>query len=66
MLKTRATPHGWTLQFFTPGDTAAIGAAQPFAVVLQYPGTTGALRDLTAEIKAAHEAGALAIVAPTC
>ena len=29
---------------FAPGDIAAIGAAKPFAVVLQYPGTTGAIR----------------------
>jgi glycine dehydrogenase len=63
VLATRAQPMGWTLSPFAPGDTAAIGAAQPFAVVLQYPGTSGALRDLTAEIAATHEAGALAIVA---
>src|SRR6185437_3335809 len=44
-------------------DVTAIGAARPFALVLQYPGTTGALRSLSAEIDAAHEAGALAIVA---
>ena len=46
-----------------PGDLAAIGAANPFALLLQYPGTTGAIRDLSEEIAAAHEAGALAIVA---
>jgi glycine dehydrogenase len=63
VLATRAAPLGWTLASFAPGDVAAIGAAEPFAVVLQYPGTTGALRDLHAEIAAAHEAGALAIVA---
>ena len=62
VLATRAHPLGWALHSFAPGDTAAIGAAQPFAVVLQYPGTSGALRDLHAEIAAAHEAGALAIV----
>ena len=62
VLQTRAHPLGWALHSFAPNDTAAIGAAQPFAVVLQYPGTTGALRDLHAEIAAAHEAGALAIV----
>ncbi len=62
VLQTRAAPLGWALHPFAPGDTAAIGAAQPFAVVLQYPGTSGALRDLHAEIAAAHEAGALAIV----
>ena len=62
VLQTRAAPLGWSLHRFEPGDTAAIGAAQPFAVVLQYPGTSGALRDLHAEIAAAHQAGALAIV----
>ena len=63
VLATRARPLGWTLIDFTPTDTAAIGAANPFAVVLQYPGTTGAIRPLHAEIAAAHSAGALAIVA---
>ena len=63
VLQTRATPLGWVLADFAPGDAPAIRAAQPFAVVLQYPGTTGAIRDLRAEIEAAHEAGALAIVA---
>jgi glycine dehydrogenase len=63
VLATRARPLGWTLADFAPGDAAAIGAARPFAVVLQYPGTTGAIRPLHAEIAAAHEAGALAIVA---
>ena len=63
VLQTRATPLGWTLADFAPSDTAAILAARPFAVVLQYPGTTGAIRDLRPEIEAAHAAGALAIVA---
>ena len=63
VLATRAAPLGWTLVDFEPGDVAAIGGAQCFAVVLQYPGTTGAIRDLHTEINAAHEAGALAIVA---
>ncbi|MGH7153839.1 MAG: glycine dehydrogenase (aminomethyl-transferring), partial [Acetobacteraceae bacterium] len=63
VLATRARPIGVTLTDVAPGDTAAIGAAQPFAVVLQYPGTTGALRALSPEIDAAHGAGALAIVA---
>ena len=62
VLQTRAQPQGWTLHAFAPGDVAAIGAAAPFAVVLQYPGTSGAVRDLHAEIAAAHQAGALAIV----
>ncbi len=63
VLQTRATPLGWTLVEVQPGDAAAILGSRPFAVVLQYPGTTGAIRDLRGEIDAAHEAGALAIVA---
>jgi glycine dehydrogenase len=41
----------------------AIRAKKPFALLLQYPGSTGAIRDLTAEIAAAQAVGALAIVA---
>ena len=62
VLATRAVPLRHELVSFAPGDAGAIGAAAPFAVVLQYPGTTGAIRDLRGEIDAAHEAGALAIV----
>ena len=63
VLATRAWPLGITLVDVVPGDAAAIAAARPFAVVLQYPGSTGEVRDLRAEITAAHEVGALAIVA---
>jgi len=63
VLATRAKPIGVTLVDVAPGDTAAIAAARPFAVVLQYPGTSGALRALSPEIDAAHDADALAIVA---
>ena len=62
VLATRAAPVGLELVEVSPGDVAGIGAAAPFAVVLQYPGTTGAVRDLSGEIAAAHAAGALAIV----
>ena len=62
VLATRAAPVGITLVDFAPGDHAAIAAANPFAVVLQYPGTTGAVRDLHQEIVATHEVDALAIV----
>ena len=39
VLETRAAPHGVRLVDVAPGDAAGIGAAKPFAVVLQYPGT---------------------------
>ena len=63
VLATRAGPLGIGLMPVRPGDCAAVAAANPFALLLQYPGTTGALRDLSEEIAAAHEIGALAIVA---
>ena len=62
VLATRARPIGIRLVDVAPGDLAAIAAAQPFALVLQYPGTTGAVRELSPEISAAHEADALVIV----
>ena len=63
VLATRAKPLGLTLAPVVPGDLGAIGAANPFALLLQYPGTTGAIRDLSEEIATAHEARALVIVA---
>jgi glycine dehydrogenase len=63
VLATRAKPLGIMLRQVEPGDVAAVGAVRPFALMLQYPGTTGALRDLSEEIEAAHQAGALAVVA---
>ncbi|MGH7084497.1 MAG: aminomethyl-transferring glycine dehydrogenase, partial [Acetobacteraceae bacterium] len=63
VLATRARPRGITVHDVTAGDPRAIAAARPFAVLLQCPATDGAVRDLTAEIAAAHEAGALAVVA---
>jgi glycine dehydrogenase len=62
VLATRAHPIGIRLVDVAPGDLAAIGAAQPFAVVLQYPGTTGAVRELSPEIIAAHDVDALVTV----
>jgi glycine dehydrogenase len=63
VLRTRAAPLGWEIITIPAGDAGAIAASKPFAVLLQYPGTTGAVRDLTAEIAAAHAAGGLAVVA---
>jgi glycine dehydrogenase len=62
VVATRARPIGIRLVDVAPGDITAIEAAKPFALLLQYPGTTGAIRELSPEIDAAHEAGALAIV----
>jgi glycine dehydrogenase len=63
VLSTRARPLGLRIVDFAPGDIAAITAARPFALVLQYPGTTGAIRDLRNEIDAAHQVQAIAIAA---
>ncbi len=63
VVATRARPLGLRLVDFPAGDPAAIVACAPFAVLLQYPGSTGALRDLGGEIAASHQVGALAIVA---
>jgi glycine dehydrogenase len=62
VLATRSRPIGIRIVDVAPGDVAAIGAAQPFALVLQYPGTTGAVRELSPEIGEAHEVDALVIV----
>ncbi len=63
VIRTRAKYLGINVQLVPPGDPAAITAAAPFAVVLQYPSTTGEVRDLAPEIAAVHAAGGLGIVA---
>ncbi len=63
VLRTRTEALGLRLARVAPGDVATLTASGAFAVVLQYPGSTGAVRDLRAEIEAAHAMGALAIVA---
>jgi glycine dehydrogenase len=55
VLTTRARALGITL--------GRVGEGTPFAILLQYPGTTGEVRDVTADIAAARAQGALAIVA---
>lgn len=62
VIATRAWPHGWEIVDFTPGAASEIEAAKPFALVLNYPGSTGEVRDLGDEIAAAKQAGALSIV----
>jgi glycine dehydrogenase len=61
VLRTRAEPLGWTL---IVGDISAdLAGADVFGGLLQYPGTSGAVRDLRPAITALHDKGALAIVA---
>ncbi len=62
VIATRAWPLGWEVVDFAPGDIGAIAGAKPFAVVLNYPGANGEIRDLSAEIGTAKTSGALAIV----
>ncbi len=61
VLRTRAEPLGWTL---IVGDPATdLAKADVFGGLLQYPGSSGAVRDLRPAIAMLHEKGALAIVA---
>jgi glycine dehydrogenase len=63
VLRTRAEPLG--IRLVVAPVTAEAIAAQPdlFGVLLQFPGASGAVRDLTPLIEAAHARGALAAVA---
>ncbi len=61
VLRTRAEPLGWTLIVGDP--LTALDGADVFGGLLQYPGSSGRLRDLRPAIGALHAKGALAIVA---
>lgn len=60
VVRTRARPLGVTVVTGSVDDAARSGA---FAVLLQYPGVNGVVRDLKPVIDAVHAAGGLAIVA---
>ena len=60
VVQTRARPLGITV---TTGPAETAGEAAAFAVLLQYPGVTGEVRDLKPIIAAVHARGGLAIVA---
>ena len=63
VVRVRAEPVGIAVKAVPPAEIAAAAEAEkPFAVLLQYPGTTGEARDLSPEIAAAHKAGAMAVV----
>jgi glycine dehydrogenase len=61
VLRTRAEPLGWNLVIGDP--LSDLDKADVFGGLLQYPGTSGAVRDLRPAIAALRAKGALAIVA---
>jgi glycine dehydrogenase len=64
VVRVRAAPVGIRVVVVPPAEVIDAAAAEkPFALLLQYPGTTGEVRDLSAEIAAVQAAGGLAIVA---
>ncbi|MBI2776647.1 MAG: aminomethyl-transferring glycine dehydrogenase [Chloroflexi bacterium] len=68
VLRTRAEPLDVEVLVAAPAELLARAAAphdgeRPYAILLSYPGSSGAIRDLRPEIEAAHAAGLLVIVA---
>lgn len=61
VLRTRAEPLGWNLIVGDP--LSDLAKADVFGGLLQYPGTSGVVRDLRGAIKTLHDKGALAVVA---
>jgi glycine dehydrogenase len=61
VLRTRAEPLGWNLIVGNP--LADLDKADVLGALLQYPGTSGAVRDLRPVIATLRAKGALAIVA---
>ncbi len=61
VLRTRAEPLGWHLIVGDP--LTQLDGADVFGGLLQYPGTSGAVRDLRPAIAMLHAKGALAVVA---
>jgi len=61
VLRTRAEPLGWSLQLGNP--LTDLDGADVFGALLQYPGTTGVVRDLKPAIATLKSKGALAVMA---
>src|SRR5712671_6180997 len=61
VLRTRAEPLGWSLVIGDP--LRDLEHAEVFGALLQYPASSGAVRDLRPAIAMLHAKGALAIVA---
>ncbi len=61
VIRTRAEPLGWTV---VVGDPATdLDPAAVFGAILQYPGSSGGIRDYRDVIKRLHAANALAVMA---
>ncbi len=63
VVQTRARALGVEVRIVSTDRLADACADKPFGVLLQYPGSDGGVRDLSALMAAARSAGALAIVA---
>lgn len=61
VLRTRAEPLGWTLVVGDP--VTDLDKTEMFGALLQYPGSSGAVRDLRPAISKLRAKGALAVVA---
>ena len=61
VLRTRAEPLGWTIVVGDP--LSDLAAADVFGALLQYPGSSGAVRDFRPAIATLHQKGALTVVA---
>lgn len=61
VLRTRAEPLGWNVVVGDP--LTDLDGADVFGALLQYPDTSGAVRDLRPAIAALHAKGAMAIIA---
>ena len=60
VLQTRAEPLGVKVQLIDPSTEPL---PEAFGLLLQYPGTSGEVRDLRPAVEAIHERGGLAVVA---
>jgi len=61
VVRTRAEPFGWQILVGDPDKD--LDAAQVFGALLQYPGSSGEIRDFSEAIARLHAAGALAVMA---
>ena len=61
VIRTRAEPLGWTVVVGDPATDLDLAAV--FGAILQYPGSSGGIRDYREVIKRLHATDALAIVA---